>query len=128
MVDKFPIQRTIIFQIKIWKCLANCEKVQAQVKQTVSWLFATFWIPAKPAVDNLDVHLDVHLETVPEVHEQVLTQQSPDCLVTPAEPAIRKEPAEPAAKYTQESNWTSCRTPAEPAITEEPTEPVAKYT
>ena len=87
-----------------------------------------FWIPAKPAVDNLDVHLDVHLETVPEVHEQVLTQQSPDCLVTPAEPAIKKEPAEPAAKYTQESNWTSCRTPAEPAITEEPTEPVAKYT
>ena len=109
------------------------------MKQTVSWLFATFWIPAIPAVDNLDVHLDVHLEialevhevhkvptrqspdclqpfwipvkpavdnldvhleTVPEVHEQVLTQQSPDCLVTPAEPAINKEPAEPAANYT----------------------------
>ena len=94
---------------------------------TVSRLFATFLIPAKPAVDNLDVHPDVHLETVPEVHEQVLTQQSLDCLVTPAVPAIRKEPAEPAAKYTQESNWTSCWTPAEPAITEEPTEPVAKY-
>ena len=141
MVDLFPIQRKIIFQIKIWECLANCEKVRAQVKQTVSWLFATFWIPAKPAVDNLDVHLDVHLEialevhdqvptrqspdclrpfwipakpavdnldvhldvhleTVPKVHEQVLTQQSPDCLVTPDKPAIKKEPAEPAAKYT----------------------------
>ena len=44
-------------------------------------MFATLWIPAKPAVDNLDVHLDVHLEIALEIHEQVLTQQSPDCLV-----------------------------------------------
>ena len=47
--------------------------------------------PAKPAVDNLDVHLDVHLEIALEVHEQVLTQQFPDCLETPAEPAIDQQ-------------------------------------
>jgi hypothetical protein len=32
--------------------------------------------PAEPAVDNLDVHLDVCIELALEVHKQVLTQQS----------------------------------------------------
>ena len=39
------------------------------------------------AVDNLDVHLEIALE----VHEQVPTRQSPDCLrpfVIPAKPAV----------------------------------------
>ena len=80
----------------------SSRSTRASSDPTVSRLFATFWIPAKPAVDNLDVHLDVHLEIVLEVHEQVLTQQFPDCLrhlVTPAEPAIDQ----------QGPSWTSCQ-------------------
>ena len=38
--------------------------------------------PSITAVDNLDVHLDVHLERDLEVHGQVLTRQSSDCSVT----------------------------------------------
>ena len=38
--------------------------------------------PSKAAVDNLDVHLDVHLERDLEVHGQAPTRQSPDCSAT----------------------------------------------